>query len=95
MAYAPQGSKPKLPDQVREAIRTRHFSLRTEEAYISWIKRFILFHGKRHPLNMGKEEITQFLSVLAVHRQVSASAQNQALCALIFLYRHVLGQNLG
>jgi integron integrase len=80
---------------VREAIRIRHYSIRTEEAYVSWIKRFILFHGKRHPLEMGDDEITRFLSALAVHGQVSASTQNQALCALVFLYRHVLGQNLG
>jgi integrase len=73
----------------------RHYSMRTEEAYVGWIKRFILFHGKRHPLEMGEDEITRFLSALAVHGQVSASTQNQALCALLFLYRHVLGQNLG
>jgi integron integrase len=73
----------------------RHYSIRTEEAYVSWIKRFILFHGKRHPLEMGEDEITRFLSALAVHGQVSASTQNQALCALVFLYRHVLRQNLG
>jgi len=91
----PAGQKPKLLDQVREAIRMRHYSLRTEEAYVSWIKRFILFHGKRHPLDMGGDEITGFLSALAVHQQVSASTQNQALCALLFLYRQVLGQNLG
>jgi integron integrase len=89
------GHKPKLLDQVREAIRMRHYSVRTEEAYVSWIKRFILFHGKRHPLEMGEDEITRFLSALAVRRHVSASTQNQALCALVFLYRHVLGQHLG
>src|SRR5262245_59402611 len=89
------GHKPKLLDQVREAIRMRHYSIRTEEAYVGWIKRYILFHGKRHPLEMGEEEITRFLSALAVHGRVSASTQNQALCALVFLYRHVLGQNLG
>jgi integrase len=93
--HAPVGHKPKLLDQVREAIRIRHYSIRTEEAYVSWIKRFILFHGKRHPLEMGEDEITRFLSALAVHGQVSASTQNQALCALVFLYHHVLGQNLG
>jgi integron integrase len=87
--------KPKLLDEVREAIRTRHYSLRTEEAYVSWIKRFILFHGKRHPLEMGKDEITRFLSALAVHGQVSASTQNQALCALLFLYREVLSEDFG
>jgi integron integrase len=73
----------------------RHYSMRTEEAYVSWIKRFILFHGKRHPLEMGEDEITRFLSALAVRGQVSASTQNQARCALVFLYRHVLGQKLG
>jgi integron integrase len=87
--------KPKLLDEVREAIRTRHYSLRTEEAYVSWIKRFILFHGKRHPMEMGKDEITRFLSALAVHGQVSASTQNQALCALLFLYREVLSEDFG
>jgi site-specific recombinase XerD len=95
MALAPGWHKPKLLDQVRAAIRMRHYSVRTEEAYVSWIKRFILFHGKRHPLEMGKDEITRFLSALAVHGHVSASTQNQALCALLFLYRHVLDQNLG
>lgn len=73
----------------------RHYSVRTEEAYVSWIKRFILFHGKRHPLEMGADEITRFLSTLAVQGHVSASTQNQALCALVFLYRHVLGPKLG
>jgi integron integrase len=73
----------------------RHYSVRTEEAYVSWIKRFILFHGKRHPLEMGADEITRFLSALAVQGHVSASTQNQALCALVFLYRHVLGPKLG
>jgi hypothetical protein len=65
--------KPKLLDQVRDAIRTRHYSRRTEEAYVGWIKRFILFHGKRHPANMGKAEIEQFLTALAVEHHVSAS----------------------
>jgi integron integrase len=95
MARAPGGNKPKLLDQVREAIRMRHYSIRTEEAYVGWIRRFILFHGKRHPLELGEDEITQFLSALAVQGEVSASTQNQALCALVFLYRHVLSQNLG
>src|SRR5712691_8429690 len=79
--------RPKLLDQVREAIRVRHYSLRTEEAYIHWVERFILFHEKRHPREMGEAEIAQFLSALAVDRHVSASTQNQALCALLFLYR--------
>ena len=75
-AHVPEGRKPKLLDQVREAIRTRHYSIRTEEAYVHWIKRFILFHGKRHPLEMGEKEISQFLSALAVKAHVSASTQN-------------------
>src|SRR5919198_5423618 len=95
MARAPGAHKPKLLDQVRAAIRTRHYSVRTEEAYVSWIKRFILFHGKRHPLDMGEPEITQFLSALAIKKQVTASTQNQALCALLFLYREVLAQDVG
>ena len=90
-----EGRKPKLLDQVREAIRTRHYSLRTEDAYVGWIRRFILFHGKRHSLEMGQSEITQFLSALAVRDHVSASTQNQALCALLFLYREVLAQDMG
>jgi len=69
--------------------------VRTEEAYVSWIKRFILFHGKRHPLDMGEPEIAQFLSALAIKKQVTASTQNQALCALLFLYREVLAQDIG
>lgn len=83
-------AKPKLLDQVRDAIQTRHYSYRTEEAYIGWIKRFVLFHGKRHPAGMGKPEIEQFLTALAVERHVSASTQNQALAALLFLYQDVL-----
>jgi hypothetical protein len=79
--------KPKLLDQVRDAIRTRHYSYRTEEAYTGWIRRFILFHHKRHPAEMGRLEITQFLTALAVERHVSASTQNQALAALLFLYQ--------
>jgi integron integrase len=80
---------------VREAIRTRHYSLRTEEAYVHWIKRFIFFHGKRHPLEMGEREIAQFLTALAVERHVSAATQNQALNALVFLYRQVLQLEVG
>jgi integron integrase len=95
VARASEVRKPKLLDQVREAIRTRHYSLRTEEAYVGWIKRFIFFHGKRHPLEMGQQEVVQFLSALAVKEHVSASTQNQALCALLFLYREVLAQDLG
>ena len=76
---------PKLIDQVRTAIRLKHYSLRTEEAYWHWIKRFILFHGKRHPDEMGEAEISAFLSHLAVDKRVAASTQNQALSALHFL----------
>jgi integron integrase len=84
------GSRPRLLDQVREAIRVRHYSLRTEETYVDWIRRFILFHGKRHPREMGAAEINQFLTHLAVQGEVAASTQNQAFCALLFLYRAVL-----
>jgi hypothetical protein len=87
--------KPKLRDQVREAIRTRHMSPRTEEAYVHWIRRYIFFHCKRHPAEMGPPEITAFLTDLAVRRRVSASTQNQALAALLFLYREVLGSDPG
>jgi integron integrase len=76
------------------ALRSRHYSRRTEEAYVSWIKRFIFFHGKRHPETMGAEEVNAFLSYLATDRNVSASTQNQALGALLFLYRHVFDEPL-
>jgi integron integrase len=79
---------------VRAALRARHGSRRTEKAYVGWTRRYILFHGKRHPAEMGATEITQFLSALAVERHVAASTQNQALSALLFLYRHVLEQEL-
>jgi integron integrase len=85
---------PRLLDRVRAAIRLRHYSPRTEKAYAGWIRRFILFHGKRHPSEMGEAEISRFLSHLAVARKVSASTQNQALSALLFLYRDVLGREL-
>ncbi len=85
---------PRLLDQVRLAMRTRHMSPRTEEAYLSWIRRFILFHRKRHPGLMGEPEITSFLSHLAVVQHVSASTQNQALAALLFLYQRVLNREL-
>jgi integron integrase len=84
----------KLLDRVREALRIKHYSLSTEESYVFWIRRFILFHGKRHPDSMGSAEIEAFLSHLAQHDQVAASTQNQALCALVFLYREVLHQEL-
>jgi len=86
--------QPRLLDRVREAIRIRHYSLRTEQSYIQWIRRFILFHNKRHPDEMGEKEITAFLSYLAVTRQVAASTQNQALSAILFLYQKVLNCQL-
>ncbi len=85
---------PKLLDQVRTVIRTRHYSLRTEQTYINWIKQYIFFNQKRHPSELGAAEVSAFLSHLAVTRGVAASTQNQALAAILFLYRHVLGQNL-
>jgi integron integrase len=84
-----------LLDQVRAAIRFRHYSLRTEDTYVHWIKRFILFHEKRHPVKLGEAEISQFLSALAMEQRVSAATQNQALNALVFLYRHVLKLDVG
>jgi integron integrase len=86
----PVATKPKLLDQVRQTIRRKHYSLRTEAAYVDWIKRYIFFHQKRHPAEMGAPEIEQFLNFLAVQKSVSASTQNQALSALVFLYREVL-----
>lgn len=85
---------PKLLDQVRDLIRTKHYSIRTENQYLQWIRRFILFHGKRHPRDMGAPEVEAFLSHLAVSRDVAASTQNQALSALLFLYREVLNIDL-
>jgi len=89
-------SSPKLSllDQVRSAIRLRHYSIRTEEAYVNVIRRYIIYHRKRHPKEMGTDEIRQYLSHLANVGQVSASTQNQALSALLFLYREVLGVEL-
>ena len=87
-------SAPRLLDRVRSAIRTRHYSRRTERAYVGWIRRFILFHDKRHPAEMGGPEVTRFLTHLAVDGHVSASTQNQALSAVLFLYRDVLQTEL-
>lgn len=86
--------KPPLLEQVRRTLRLRHYSIRTERAYVDWIKRFILFHGKRHPSEMGADEIRRFLSHLATDKTVAAATQNQALCSLLFLYREVLGVEL-
>lgn len=93
-AGAPPSSPPRLLDQVRNRLRTRHYSLRTEKAYVDWIKRFILHHDKRHPRDMGGLEVEAFLSSLALDRKVAASTQNQALAAILFLYREVLGNEL-
>ena len=81
---------PKLLDQVREVIRLKHYSRRTEDAYVDWMKRYILFHHTRHPKELGVKEIEAFLTHLAVKKNMAASTQNQALSALIFLYREVL-----
>jgi integron integrase len=87
--------KPNLLDQVRQAIRTRHLSPHTEQAYVGWIKRFIFFHNKRHPMEMGEAEVARFLSSLATDAKVSASTQNQALNSLLFLYHQVLDKKIG
>ena len=87
--------KPKLLDQVREKIRVKHYSIRTEKSYVDWIRRFILFHGKKHPSQLGMEEVNGFLTHLAAQRDVAASTQNQALSAILFLYKEVLNQELG
>ncbi|ABE48680.1 integron integrase [Methylobacillus flagellatus] len=84
------GKAPKLLDMVRDKLRLKHYSLRTEQAYVDWIKRYILFHGKRHPRDMGAADIEAFLTHLAVKRNVAASTQNQAKSALLYLYREVL-----
>jgi len=84
----------KLLDQLSDAIRLKHYSYRTEQTYRDWVKRYILFHNKRHPKDMGVEDIRAFLSHLAVEKHVAASTQNQALSAILFLYRHVLGQEI-
>jgi integron integrase len=91
----PNGPPPqKLLDQLRAKIRLRHYSIRTEIQYVQWVRRFILFHGKRHPKQMGGPEVEAFLSHLALEGNVAASTQNQALSALLFLYREVLEQDL-
>src|SRR5882724_5896818 len=98
MAVAPSArippAPPRLLDCVRQRLRVKHYSIRTEQAYVDWIKRFILFHAKRHPQTMGETEITAFLTHLATDRHVAASTQNQALSALLFLYQEVLDRKL-
>jgi len=92
-AASPQ--PPRLLERLRLELRARHYSRRTEEAYRHWVKRFVMFHKLRHPQDMGESEINAFLSHLAVTEKVSASTQNQALAALLFLYRHVIGRDVG
>jgi integron integrase len=87
--------KPRLLDRVRIAVRTLHYSPRTEAAYVYWVRRYVFHHRLRHPAEMGADEVRAFVSHLAVNQHVSASTQNQALCALVFLYRHVLDRDLG
>jgi len=87
--------KTKLLDQFREALRTRHYSRRTEQTYCQWVKRFIYFHKMRHPAKMGESEINAFLTHLAVKEKISSSTQTQALSALLFLYRHTLDREIG
>lgn len=88
-------NKPKLLDQVRGAIRLKHYSMRTEQIYLDWIRRFILFHKKRHPAEMAESEVTEFLTYLARDGHVASSTQNQALSAILFLYKQVLKREIG
>jgi hypothetical protein len=85
----------KLLDQVRMVIRTKHFKYTTEQTYVGWIKRYIIYHGKKHPLELGADDVSRFLSYLATDLKVAASTQNQALNSIVFLYRHVLGKDIG
>lgn len=93
-ANTPSAQPPKLLDRVRERIRIKHYSIRTETQYVQWVRRFVLYHGKRHPRDMGAPEVEAFLTHLAVDGQVAAATQNQALSALLFLYKEVLGVDL-
>jgi len=90
----PREGGPRLIDRLREAIRSRHYSRRTEKSYWYWVRWYVRFHGTRHPADMGGREVSEFLSFLATQRGVAASTQNQALSALLFLYKHVLRQEL-
>ena len=94
MHTTPTAQPPKLLDQIRNKLRVKHYAIRTEEQYLHWIKRFILFHGKRHPKDMGAAQVEAFLTNLAVAGKVSASTQNQAKSALLFMYREVFEQTL-
>jgi len=90
-----QGQEPRLFDRIREVFRLKHYSRRTEQTYLLWIRQYILFHKKNHPGEMGAEEVTAYLTFLAVKRKVSASTQNVALSAILFLYIQVLHLVLG
>jgi hypothetical protein len=94
LSNMPDAPPPRLLDRVRAALRTRHYSIRTEKAYVGWVRRYVLFHGKRHPDKLGEAEIGAYLSSLANLSKVSASTQNQALAALLFLYQEVLGRKV-
>ena len=87
--------KPKLLDQMKNVMRIKHYSLQTEKSYIQWVRRYIYFHNKRHPEEMGALDVQKYLSYLAVEQNVSASTQNQALNAIVFLYKNVLKKELG
>lgn len=87
-------SRPGVLEVMRQSLRTKHYSIRTEEVYLGWVRRFIAFHGRRHPRDMGHAEVSAFLSSLAVQGNVSASTQSQALSAILYLYRDVLGADL-
>ena len=91
----PAAQAPRLLDQLRRALRAKHYSERTEKAYVLWVRRFVRHNGMRHPSDLGPREVNAFLSHLATERGVASSTQNQALSALLFLYRHVLGTELG
>jgi len=91
----PTPLQPKLIEQLRNELRLRHYSLKTEESYVNWYKRYVHFHGVRHPAQMGADEVGRYLTHLAVERHVAASTQNQALNAIIFLYKHVLKTDVG
>ena len=91
----PEGQTPRLLDQVRNVIRCKHYSIRTEQSYLQWIKRYIFFNQKQHPGLLNEVHISAFLTHLAVNKKVASSTQNQALCALVFLYRHVLKKEIG
>ncbi|MEA2561411.1 MAG: hypothetical protein QOH06_2915 [Acidobacteriota bacterium] len=95
LSDTPEVKEPKLLDRARARMRARHLSLRTERAYLGWMRQYILFHGRRHPAEMGEVEINSFVTHLAVEKRVSASTQTQALCALLYLYREILGKQVG